>query len=122
MNTPMRCIPHISIALAIQTTFAAAQTVTVESYLHPRDRSEEQVNQIFLAGSKDALVVFNVGVGQEYGLNQQFFCLPDKLALTTAQADNIVRQWLKEQASTITEMPISMALLFGLQETFPCKK
>lgn len=112
-------IRRASILLAAFLPFAAnAQTVTMEEYKHPKSETFRTFNRLYLAGVKDALVIYNVNVpGAE-----KLFCMPGQLVLTTEQADDILLRWEKQQTKNTDDLPIGIALLFGLEETFPCPK
>ena len=52
---------------------------------------------------------------------QPLFCLPDNLALTVGQAEDIMMR----QAQKMTDpdqLPIGRLLVEGLKDTFPCDK
>ncbi len=103
------------IVLGVLLSFAAnAQTVRLESYLHPKNEMFRTFNQLYLAGVVDGLVIYSVGTADK------LFCMPGKLALTTEQAANILLSWAKKQTQNTNDLPIGIALLGGLKETFPC--
>jgi hypothetical protein len=105
------------IVLGVLLSFAAnAQTVRMGEYLHPRGDRDETFNQLYLAGAKDALFVYNTLSPDKR------YCLPQNLTLTTEQASDILRRWAKKQTSNIEEALLAQALLYALQETFPCPK
>lgn len=106
-----------AIVLGVFLSFAAnAQTVRMGQYLHPKNDMDETFHQLYLAGVKDGLQVYNVFA------TDKLYCPPANLALTTEQADDILKRWAKKQAVDIEEMVLGMALLFGLKEIFPCLK
>ena len=105
------------IVFGVLLSFAAnAQTVTIGQYLHPKDDMENTFNQLYLAGTKDGLFVYNLLT------TEKNYCPPKDFVLTTEQADDIVRRWAKKQTFNIEEMVLGQALLYGLQEIFPCPK
>jgi Rap1a immunity proteins len=103
--------------LGIFLPFAAsAQTVRLEGYLHPKNETFRTFNQLYLAGVVDGLILYSVSGADK------LFCIPGKLALTTEQAENILLSWAKKQTKNTNDLPIGIALLGGLEETFPCDK
>jgi hypothetical protein len=105
------------IAFGVLLSFAAnAQTVGLESYLHPKNEEYRTFNKLYLAGVVDGLIVYSLAGADK------LFCIPGKLALTTEQAENILLSWAKKQTKNTNDLPIGIALLGGLEETFPCPK
>ncbi len=93
----------------------------VEQYQHPSDDTDRAFNRLFLAGVKDGLEMYDVFVKHDNGV--PLFCIPPKLALTADQAADIMLRWVKEHPILNTKtLLVSEALLWGLEETFPCEK
>ena len=63
-------------------------------------------------------IAFNAAIVQDG--QTPLFCLPGKLALTTDQADDILKREAKKVPPS-DDMPIGILLLAGLRETFPCE-
>jgi hypothetical protein len=93
---------------------ADAQTVRLEKYLHPKNEFFRDFNKFYLAGVVDGLITANLAAANK------IFCLPPNLALTTEQADSILKNWAQKQTKNTNDLPIAIALLGGLEETFPC--
>lgn len=55
----------------------------------------------------------------EFNGKERIFCAPEKLAITTDQYIDILRQYLKTD-KTVAKMPLGLAVLISLKETFPC--
>jgi hypothetical protein len=68
---------------------------------------------------KEGLIVSNVVLQQDTG--HSMFCLPPKLAVTLEQAENILIRAAKRIPDP-GSMPISILLLAGFKDTFPCDK
>jgi hypothetical protein len=100
---------------------ASSQTlsadVSVNSYLHPRSEDFRVFDKLFLDGAMSGLLAYNFFAKDEF--HQMFFCIPGKLALTIEQTEDILNRYIKNHHPSDT-MPISIALLFALEETFPC--
>ena len=72
---------------------------------------------LYLDGVREGIIELNVVLEEKR--QQPLFCLPDKLALTLGQAEDIMMR----QAEKITDpdqLPIGLLLAQGLQNTFPC--
>jgi hypothetical protein len=105
------------IALGVLLSFAAnAATVRVGQYLHPKNDWEKTFSELYLDGTKDGLFVYNVLT------TDKKYCPPKDFVLTTEQADDVVRRWVKKQTRNVEEMVLGQALLYGLQEIFPCSQ
>jgi hypothetical protein len=53
------------------------------------------------------------------------YCPPEKINLTGDQLIDIVRRWVetkRAQATRIESGPMPMALLYALQDAFPCRR
>ena len=72
---------------------------------------------MYLDGVKEGIVMFNVTLQAEG--RQPLFCQPEKLALTVEQAEEIMMRKAKKMANP-DGVPISLILIHGLQDTFPC--
>jgi hypothetical protein len=102
------------VTLLLLPSGVEAQTVTMEKYRHPKDGMDRLFNRLYLAGVKDGLITYNVVS------SDNLFCMPGGLALATEQAEDIILRWAKKQTQNIDNMPIGVALLHGLRETFLC--
>jgi len=74
---------------------------------------------IVLDGVREGIIELNVVLEEKR--QQPLFCLPEKLALTVGQAEDIMMR----QAEKITDpdrLPIGLLLAQGLQNTFPCNE
>jgi hypothetical protein len=107
------------IVLGVFWFFAAnAQSIKLGRFLHPKDDVDRALNQTYLAGVQDGLLFYNVATEP----TKRLYCQPGNLAITTEQANDIVERWAKTRTDNIGETSVALALLAGLQETFPCPK
>jgi hypothetical protein len=108
----------IGTAIALCCAFSAnAATILFGSYKNPKDEQARTFYKLHLDGLTEGFITFNVALRQ-YG-RPPLFCLPPKMALTIAQAEDIMFR----EAKTVRDpdrTPIAIVLLEGLKETFPC--
>jgi hypothetical protein len=105
-------------AIALSSA-AMSQDVRLGQYRGEKSREEFRTfNKLFVAGLKSGLMAYNAVVAAE---GKALFCLPPKLALTTEQAEDIINRTADEHHFP-TDYLISLVLLTGLEETFPCKQ
>ena len=95
---------------------ANAQTVTVEQYQHPKGEKDFSFNKPYFEGIKDGLVAYNMS------LEGRLFCLGgDPPVLTFDRANDILMRWARKRGGDGAGMPLGLALLYSLKETFPCR-
>lgn len=105
-----------AIVLAMFLPCAAhGQPVTVGDYRNPKNQAERRVLQWYLGGLRDGLTLSS-------SLASTGFCVPENLALTVEQAENILESWIKKRPADVDQMLVATALYAGLLETFPCRK
>lgn len=105
--------------LTLAATPVAASDVRLESYRNPKNESLRNINQLHLDGVKSGLMAFNAWA-KSHG-SQQAFCMPANLALTVEQAEEIMLRRADKTAAK-GDMLVSILLLAGLRETYPCEK
>ena len=50
------------------------------------------------------------------------YCQPNKLGLTTDQVEDIMNRYVRAHPTVATpDLPVSLAMVFALQEAFPCE-
>lgn len=98
---------------------AAAADVRLDPYRHPENQKMREFYLMFLDGVKSGLMAYNARVHAHGG--EQAFCMPDDLLLTTERAEEIMLQ-KADKVSAKGDTPISILLLAGLRDTFPCDK
>jgi hypothetical protein len=105
------------IALMLSLTSSAnAMTVIFKDY-KAADNDEKAFYLLYLDGVREGIVELNVVLEEKR--QQPLFCMPDNLALTVGQAEDIMMR----QAEKITDpdqLPIGLLLAKGLKDTFPC--
>jgi Ssp1 endopeptidase immunity protein Rap1a len=98
------------------TSSANAMTVIFKDY-KAATSDEKAFYYLYLDGVREGVIELNVVLEEKR--QQPLFCLPEKLALTVGQAEDIMTR----QAEKITDpdqLPIGLLLAQGLQNTFPC--
>ena len=106
----------IALILFGLTSSANAMTVIFKDYKAAANKDEKAFYLLYLDGVREGIIELNVVQAKK---QQPLFCLPDKLALTVGQAEDIMMR----QAEKITDpdqLPIGLLLAQGLQNTFPC--
>jgi hypothetical protein len=108
----------IALMLFSLSSSANATMVRFKDYKNPKDSWSKAADKVYLDGVKEGLVMFDADLTVEG--RQQSFCMPQNLALTVEQAEDIMMR----QAQKMThpdDVPISLLLLKGLEDTFPCQ-
>jgi hypothetical protein len=106
----------IALLLFGLTSSANAMTVIFKDY-KAANNDERAFYLLYLDGVREGIIELNVVLEEKR--QQPLFCLPDNLALTVGQAEDIMMR----QAEKITDpdqVPIGLLLAQGLQNTFPC--
>jgi hypothetical protein len=106
----------IALILFGLTSSANAMTVIFKDY-KAATSDEKAFYLLYLDGVREGIIELNVVLEEKR--QQLLFCLPEKLALTVGQAEDIMMR----QAEKITDpeqLPIGLLLAQGLQNTFPC--
>jgi hypothetical protein len=106
--------------MALLTAEAFAISITVEDYQHPDQPEFRPMFQMYLDGAKDGLITYDLALMSKN--KQSLFCIPDNLALTVEQTEDIVLRWAKKHKEPAANLDITIALLFAFQETFPCNR
>jgi len=107
----------IALMLFSLSSSANAMTLLLKDYKSPKDEDEKAVTKLWLDGVKEGLITFNAHLRTEG--QQPLFCLPGKSALTVEQAENIMMSEAKKVPNP-DQYPVSIILLHGLKEAFPC--
>jgi hypothetical protein len=102
---------------------ANAQTAFLESYLHPKGETDRVFARTYLEGLRDGIVTYNAMIAEKR------YCIPEGVVLTDELADAAIWGWVKKRTkdtsdlpSHIANFPVGVALISGLEETFPCRK
>ncbi|MCR6733739.1 MAG: hypothetical protein NVV83_06455 [Afipia sp.] len=104
---------------ALTAAPVAASDVRLDAYRNPKNESFRNINQLYLDGVKSGLMAYNARIKSQGG--QPAFCMPDNLAMSIEQAEEIMLR-RADKSSAKGDMPVSILLLSGLRDTFPCEK
>lgn len=105
--------------LALAAAPAVASDVRLDNYRNPKNESFRNFNQLYLDGVKSGLMAYNAWAKSHNA--QQAFCLQPNLALTVEQAEDIMLRRADKTAAK-GDMLVSILLLAGLRDTYPCDK
>ncbi|VIO81030.1 hypothetical protein [Bradyrhizobium ivorense] len=105
--------------LALAAAPAAAADVRLESYRNPKNETFRIFNHMYLDGARGGMMATNAWLKSHGG--QQMFCMPETLALSTEQTEEIMLK-SAEKRSAKGDWLVASLLLWGLQDTYPCEK
>jgi hypothetical protein len=106
----------IALMLVSLTSSANAMTVIFKDY-KAATSDEKAFYYLYLDGVREGIIELNVVLEEKR--QQPLFCLPEKLALTVRQLEDImVRQ--AEKMTNPDQLPVGLLLAQGLRNTFPC--
>src|SRR5262249_54130560 len=106
----------IALMLVSLTSSANAMTVIFKDF-KVATSDEKAFYYLYLDGVREGITELNVVLEEKK--QQPLFCLPEKLALTVRQLEDImVRQ--AEKMTNPDQLPIGLLLAQGLRNTFPC--
>jgi hypothetical protein len=120
VNLETLMIARIAIGLilfCLTLSNANAASILLRTYKSPIDKADKALLKVYLDGVKEGIVMLNV-TPQAEG-RQPLFCQPQNLALTVERAEEIMMRKAKKMADP-DRVPISIILIHGLQDTFPC--
>ena len=106
----------IALMLFGLTSSANAMTVIFKDY-KAANNDEKAFYYLYLDGVREGIVELNVVLKKNR--QQPLFCLPEKLALTVGQAEDIIMRQA-EKVVDPDQLPIGLLLAEGLKDTFPC--
>jgi hypothetical protein len=109
----------IIVSVCCLTFGANAATILLRDYKAPKSAEFEEFNELYLSGLKEGLLTSNAKLAAD-GI-PKMFCLPPNKEVTAKEADEII----VHQANTVPDAdnyPISILLLAGLIDTFPCEE
>ena len=106
--------------LALTAVPVAASDVRLDSYRNPKNTEGlRNAYHLYLDGVRGGLMASNAWMRSRGG--QLAFCMPENLAMTTEQTEDIMLKSADKRAAK-GDMPVASLLLWGLQDTFPCEK
>jgi hypothetical protein len=95
----------------------SSATILFRNYNNSESPTVRVLNERHLAGIIDGIVSYNVLL-QKNNANK-LFCMPSDSVLTVQQAEEIITR-ASQKVAKPDDVPISLLLIAGLQETFPC--
>jgi hypothetical protein len=104
--------------LAFEAFEANAATVLLRDYKSPKNEEFKALNTLYLTAVMEGFLTFNAKLVMDREPKQ--FCLPAQQEITAEQAAEI----MMHQAKTVPDAdnyPISILLLAGLADSFPCR-
>jgi hypothetical protein len=81
------------------------------------NNDEKAFYLLYLDGVREGIIQLNVVLQAKR--QQPLFCLPEKLALTVGQAEDVMMRQAQKVADP-DQLPIGLLLAEGLKDTFPC--
>jgi hypothetical protein len=96
------------------TSSVNAMTVIFKDY-KAATNDEKAFYLLYLDGVREGIIELNVVLVNR---QQPLFCLPEKLALTVGQAEDIMMRHAEKVADP-DQLPIGLLLAEGLKDTFP---
>jgi len=106
----------VTLFIVLLSFSANGQAVTMEQYQHPKNENDLNFNKAYLAGIRDGLIDYNMSS------ETKLFCMPLNYVITFEQANDIAMRWAHKKSINADKLPLGLALLYGLKETFPCSK
>lgn len=114
----------MKIALCLLVCLCGLQGMTVKDYkaaIASKDKNIAFVAAMYLDGVGNGILIANA---EAQRAGKPLYCSPTKLALTMDNYANIVSDQLErlKKMPDLDEKPVSVLLMVGLEETFPCPK
>jgi len=106
----------IALMLFGLTSSANAMTIIFKDY-KAANNDERAFYLLYLDGVREGIIELNKVLEEKR--QQPLFCLPENLALTVGQAEDIMMR-KAEKITDPDQLPIGLLLAQGLQNTFPC--
>ena len=107
----------VFVLLLALATDGSSATILFRNYNNPESPTMRLLNERHLDGIIDGIVSYNVLLQENN--TKKIFCLPSDLVLTVQQAEEIITR-ASQKVAKPDDVPISLLLIAGLQETFPC--
>lgn len=114
----MKRLFALMLASLALTSAASAATIMLGKYKHPEDQAFKTFNSMHLDGIKEGLSMYNAYLKTTN--STPLFCLPPNTNITVERAEQIMLGAAKHFQNP-DDRPISLLLLIGLTETFPCR-
>jgi hypothetical protein len=107
----------IALMLFSLTSNANAAGILLKDYKSPKNEDEKALLEMYLDSVKDGAQFLNA-IARRQGQRPEF-CLPENLALTVDQAEDIMMREAKKMTDP-DDLPVALVLIHGLKDTFPC--
>ena len=107
----------IAMMLVGLSSSANAMSVIFKNYKAAKG-DEKALMKLYLDGVREGLAMFDAELAVEG--RQPLFCMPNDLALTVEQAEDIMMREA-EKSTDPDHVPVSLLLVEGLKDTFPCQ-
>jgi hypothetical protein len=110
------------VALMLVGLSSSADAVEAfKDYRAMKNGGKKALTEVYLAGVIDGLMGLNAAMRKSG--QQALYCLPHNFALTVEQADDILTRSAEklEKGMDISDFPVSLLLIDGLEDTFPCQ-
>ncbi len=117
----MRLVCAVSLLLLLPVS-SNSQTLRMGGYLHPRDAQEKALFSMYVAGLRDGFLFYGGAERVDNPTIKPLYCFPKGIALSTEQAEEIIRRWAEQHKDTIKDdNSVGLTLLLGLEQSFPCQ-
>jgi hypothetical protein len=103
--------------LFVSAREGSSATMLFGNYNNPESSTMRVLNERQLDGIIDGIVSYNVFL--EANNTNKLFCLPSDSVLTVQQAEEVISR-ASQRVANPDEVPISLLLILGLQDLFPC--
>jgi hypothetical protein len=107
----------VYVFLLVSATDGSSATILFRNYNNPDSPTMRLLNERHLDGIIDGIVSYNVLLQENK--TKKIFCLPSDSVLTVQQAEEIINH-VSQRLAKPDDVPISVLLIVGLQEAFPC--
>jgi hypothetical protein len=107
----------VFVFLFLSAREGVSATVLLRNYNNPESLTMRLLNERHLDGIIDGIVSYNVLLQENN--TKKIFCLPSDSVLTVQQAEEIINH-VSQRLTKPDDVPISVLLIVGLQEAFPC--
>jgi hypothetical protein len=109
----------ISVSVCCLTFEVNAATVLLRDYKAPKSEELKAFNELYIGGVMEGFLTANAKLATEG--KSKMFCLPPEKELSAQEAAEIMMHQAKTAPDT-DNYPISILLLAGLADTFPCER
>jgi hypothetical protein len=108
-----------TVAAISLASIANSATMVFKKYRDEQRAEFRAYDRVYLDGVREGIIAYDTFIRS--GRTPPFMCMPGQTALTLEQADGILMREAQQHANIYTDnTPISVLLMYGLIETFPC--